>query len=238
METVSSQFDVDPGISAEVRSALDEIQALPIVRPPAGLLARSISETGEYTEEGLRFTPDDAELSLLYSGLALVSRDLHGRLTTQPRADAALFERVVGEVSRAEERLHGASAFPAYAGLPTADLPTDLAGTTSIERLADASIVHEWTLKPGKRLFTAFSEEFRDTLCGKRGLYEQLKEGKLGASELMSAAVLTIMATGFAIDALWLPLCAYLAVLLVRTGLHEFCGAGDGRGGGRRSSLK
>jgi len=47
----------------------------------------------------------------------------------------------------------------------------------TLKPLEDKNIVHEWTFKPGERLFIKFSLKFRDTICRADGPYEKFENG-------------------------------------------------------------
>jgi hypothetical protein len=82
-------------------------------------------------------------------------------------------------------------------------------------------IVHEWTVKPGKKLFIAFlkkfGRKFKESVCGKYGPYELFEKRKVNLTSLPTAVVLDVLRHGFSNDTLWYPLAVYLGVLLIRT---------------------
>lgn len=214
-----------------LRSLIKEVEAF-IPTAPTGYMRRQIGEMGFYEEQGLRFVWDDLPLGQFYAGLAVLARDMHQYLAKHPRGDAALFEEVVSLVNSEEGRLYGGSAFPNYGGLPVEKLPEKLAsaaalGHPTVTPLGERDIVHEWTFKPGKRLFARFLQKFgrkfKETICGKDGPYEQFNKGLLGQAALPTTIAGTILTAGFSPATFWYPLAVYMSILLVKTGLKTYC---------------
>jgi len=212
---------------ALLRSLVREVDRLQPAAP-GGAMKRQIDETGSYEEYGLRFVADDFMVGLHYAGLAVLARDMHHYLAEHPRADAAFFEQVVSLVHSEDSERYGGGAFPNYEGLPTDDLPQGFAsaadaGQFIIAPLGDRAIVHEWTFKPGKRLFVKFCSKFNDTICGKDGPYEQFTNGLVGQAALPTTIASAVLAVGFSAATFWYPLAVYLSILLVKTGLKTYC---------------
>lgn len=210
---------------------------------PDGLMARQIAEEGFYEEEGLRFVPEGASVGKLYAGLAVLARDMHLYLAQHPREDAALFEEVVSLVHEEESRAHGSQAFPTYDGLPVDDLPRHLAsaadlGQPNLDPLGERGIVHEWTFKPGKRLFVKFGSKFKEVICGRDGPYEQFNKGLLKQAELPAAIAAAVLAAGFSTATFWTPLAVYVSILLIKTGLKTYCEPDGTRRKSRRKSTQ
>jgi len=208
-------------------SLVREVDLLPPAIP-AGLMKRRIDEMGSYEEEGLRFVADDFMVGLHYAGLAVLARDMHRYLAEHPRDDAAFFEQVVSLVHSEDGKRYGGGAFPDYKGLPVTDLPEGLAaaadaGRLQIALLGDRAIVHEWTFKPGKRLFVKFCSKFKETICGKDGPYEQFTNGLVGQAALPTTIASSVLMAGFSAATFWYPLGVYLSILLVKTGLKTYC---------------
>jgi hypothetical protein len=216
-------------------SLIEEVAAF----PPTGWTgysARMILEYQVFEEQGLELTTDDLPLGLLYAGLSVLARDMHAYLAKHPREDAALFGEVVSLVSAEESNQFGGKAFPDYDGLPEAEvsaLPTGLAseaamGQPRVEPLGDRDVVvHEWTSKPGKRLFITFLQKFgrafKETICGEDGPYEQFNEGLIGQAALPATIASAILTAGLSTDTFWYPLAVYLSILLIKTGLKVYC---------------
>jgi hypothetical protein len=228
---------------AELKALVEQVEKMVPSGRPSGHMGWAISEDGFYEEAGLRFSDDDYLLGQLYAGLTVLALDMHRYLEQRPREDAAVFAALVSLVHAEEASVHGGGrAFPNFAGLPTEGLPTGLASAAALGRptvapLADPGIVHEWTFKPGKRLFVRllhpdaggaavgkFGRELKETVCGKDGPYQLLKRNLLGQAALPAMIAGNILAVGFAAATFWQPLAVYLAILLVKTGLSTYCG--------------
>lgn len=211
-----------------LRSLTKEVNTIIPAAFPVGLMDRRIREAGFFKEGALRIVPEDYAVGQLYAGLAVLARDMYQYLLQNPRDDATLFQEVITLVNSEERRIHGNKAFPAYAGLPVADLPTQLAsaaarGMPTVLPLGNREIVHEWTFKPGKRLFIKFGVKFKETICGKDGPYEQFNNGLLGQATLPRTIAIAILSAGFSPVTFWYPLAVYISILLVKTGLKTYC---------------
>lgn len=212
---------------ALLRSLVREIDRFPPA-VPGGYMRRQIDATGSYEECGLTFVADDFLVGLQYAGLAVLARDMHRYLAEHPRDDSTFFEQVVSLVHNEDSKQFGGGAFPNYEGLPVDNFPEGLAsaadaGQLVIAPLGDRAIVHEWTFKPGKRLFVKFCSKFKDTICGKDGPYEQFTKGLVGQAALPTTIASTVLTVGFSTATFWYPLAAYVSVLLVKTGLKTYC---------------
>ena len=206
----------------------------------SGLSSRRIQQTGAYDGEGVRLTKEDLAMGQLYAGLAVLARDMHaylaGRAPHSLNENAVrLFQVVTSDVSEKDRQGYGAGAFPNYEGQPVADLPTGLAaaaarGKPVVAPLANPAIVHEWTVKPGKKLFQAFIEKFgpklKETICGKGGPYKQFEKGLLGQTALPTTIASAILTSGLSTATFWYPLAVYLGLLLVKAGLKTYCESG------------
>jgi hypothetical protein len=172
------------------------------------------------------------EWGTFMAGLSVLARDMHIYLANHPRSDAVVFQDVIAEVSADDNLWHRRGAFPMYEGQPIESLPSGLAeaaanGNPTVKPLDDPKIVHEWTVKPGKKLFNAFLQKFgnkfKETICGKSGPYQQFEKRNVHLSALPTAIVLDILRHGFTNDTFWYPLAVYGGVLLIRTGLKAYC---------------
>jgi hypothetical protein len=209
-------------------SLVKEVDRLPPAFP-TGYMKRQIDRYGFYEELGLKFTVDDVLVGLHYSGLAVLARDMGLYLDNHQRDDAALFKKVVDDVNKEESQLYSTGAFPIYEGRNVDSLPEGLASAavsgrfdiTPLENIE--SIVHEWTLKAGKRFFTKLASKFKETVCGKDGPYEQFNNGLLNQATLPTTIASTILITSFSTATFWYPLAVYMSILLVKTGLKTYC---------------
>ncbi len=198
-----------------------------------GISWRDLTRYNAYQEPGFELTEKDKDLTQLYAGLAVLSRDIHQHLVKSPRDDVALFEEVITAVSAEERQRYGAKAFPyddpkfPYK-TELSKFPSDLAvkaasGKPTVEPLGHANICHEWTVKVGKKLLLKFSEKFKSVICGKDGPYEQFEKGLLNQATLPTTIVASILTAGFSTATFWCPLAVYIALLLVKTGLKTYC---------------
>lgn len=211
-----------------LESLVQEVNTIPPMFFPAGLMQRRIKEDGFYEETGLRFDKADYAVSQLYAGLAVLARDMHLYLSENSRDDAALFEEVISLVNAEEREKHGSRAFPSYTGLPTEDLPKHLAsaaalGQPTVITLKKQGIVHEWTVKPGKRLLKKFGTKLKAAICGREGPYEKFNEGLIGQANLPAGIASQILLVGFSAATFWYPLAVYMSILFINAGLKTFC---------------
>ena len=225
LESVEIDTVIDRNL---LESLVKDVEAIIPAAFPPGLADRRIREMGFYEEAGLRFELKDYTVGQLYAGLAVLARDMQLYLDNNPRYDAMLFQEVVSLVNSEERKVNGLKSFPYYEGLPITDLPQHLAsaaavGQPIIEPLGDRHIVHEWTFKPGKRLFIKFGEKFKETICGQDGPYEQFHKNLLGQAELPATIATQILLVGFSPATFWYPLAVYMSILLIKTGLKVYC---------------
>ena len=166
----------------------------------------------------------------LYAGLAVISKDLTRYLESNPQPDAYLFNAVYSGFSGEERESWGGSPFfdPAEAhGIPTSLAEEAAHGAFDLSALKDPDIVHEWTVYPGRRLLERFGHEFKRTICGPNGPYEQFENGLVGQAQLPASIAMSILAAGISVATLGYPLAVYIALLLIKTGLATYCREGD-----------
>jgi hypothetical protein len=216
-----------------VKTLLRELDRFP-TRTPAGMQVYRIMSgelPPERVAEGL--TIDDLPLAPLHAGLAVLARDMHQYLEAHADRAVELFADAVARVHAEDRARYGEMAFPVYDGLPTAELPSGLAeaaaqGQLTLKPLADPAIVHEWTTFPGFKLFTKLVDASRPHLdplvCKDGGLLQQYREKKLSAADVQMAIAQALLTTAFTTDLLWVPLVAFVTVLLVRRSLEWYCG--------------
>ncbi len=199
----------------------------------AGVSYRDIVRYGSYEEDGLKLVSDDIQLTQLYAGLAVFSSELHSYLRQSPREDAAWFEEAIISVHSEEQKRYGPGAFPyddpAFPYRVELDaFPKGLAqaadlGHPTVIPLGDQLIRHEWTVKPGKRLFIQFGLKFKEVICGTSSPYEQFEKHLLNLADLPRTIAMTILTQAISPATLWYPLAIYLALLITRTGLKTYC---------------
>jgi hypothetical protein len=214
-----------------LRALADQVESFP-PRLWSGLSSRRLQETGVYEGEGLSLKKEDLPLGQLYAGLTVLARDMHDYLSQNPRSDSMNFEEIVTEVRLEDRAWYRQGAFPIYEGQDVSQLPTGLAakaatGDPTVRGLGEPAIVHEWTVKPGKKLFLKFVAKFgsklKETICGKEGPYEQFNKGLLGQKSLPTTIAASILTVGFSSATFWYPLAIYIAILLVKAGLKTYC---------------
>ncbi len=99
-------------------------------------------------------------------------------------------------------------------------------GDVNVEPLLVQDTKDKLLVAKGRMYFKEFMKRLTENICGPDGPYEQLKKGLDRVhSKLPENVAAWILATSFSTSTLWYPLAAYLAVLLVRTGLDVVCEA-------------
>ncbi|HEX2909652.1 MAG TPA: hypothetical protein VH186_02515 [Chloroflexia bacterium] len=209
-----------------------------------GYLFKELREVGYYEELGLSFDRADIPLFQLYAGLATLSRDIHLYLQDHPDENASWFHEIVSEVQQTDQILYHEKAFPYpdetfFITQGQEPLPLGLAraaaedtlNTQMLEQyLANPRIIHEWTVKPGKRLFIAFWKKFgaelKEEICKTDGIKDKYEKAR-GQYDVVPVLVTTIITGAISASTLWIPLLVYFALLLVKTGLSLFCESGS-----------
>jgi hypothetical protein len=199
----------------------------------SGGIVRDIHRYGSYQEKGLEIKPEDMKLSIYYAGLAVLCRDMYEYLPMLPEEDATLFKEILSSVIAEDQELYSVAAFPytnpdfpfkdLWSQLPEGMAASAAKGSPTIKQLGHRDIVHEWTLKPGMRLFHKFALKFKKTVCGKNGPYEQFKKGLIGKADMPQAIATAVISAGFSPATFWCPLAVYISILLIKTGLEMYC---------------
>jgi hypothetical protein len=185
-------------------------------------------------EEGAQFkmARDDMNLTQLYAALSVYSRNSMEYAQQHPEQKEPLLMDVFTLVNREETARFRNNAFPyndqgfSYKN-ELAFFPADLArqaaeGNPSVKGLDNEKIRHEWTVKTGKRIFLRFLFEFgnkiKDPVCKYYNSHES--ESKDLVKEINR--ILLVRAGLFA-ESVWIPVAGFIAVLLVKKGLDNFC---------------
>lgn len=227
-----------------IQSLIEIIGSFPETRWLGGSTDIIINK-GKYEEGKFVFLEEDLPLGLLYAGLAILARDMYLYILKNPRKDAELFKKVVECVNIEETALYVDRAFPYYhkdlfgvnelpdvldvtSGTPSFEVPFGPGcPTINIEPLKNPSIIHEWTVKPGKKLFVTFlkrfGRNFKETICGKDGVYEEIKTNKLQKDALPTVIVTAIITAGFSPQTFWYPIAVYITLILLKVGLKTYC---------------
>ena len=222
---------LNPTTAETARALLLAIDGFPPTMPHGVQVSRIRSGDRQPGESAPGFEESDLMLGQLFSGVAVLARDMTIYLKDHYRDDATVFNDVVAEVNKWErESGHSANAFPNYHELPTETLPTGLAalaaeGKPDISPLGDPSIVHEWTTFPGFVFFSSFvasrAVQLRQVVCRDGGIRDQYAAKNLSLAELQVALLPPILMANAA--AFWLPLASFVSIILVRRSLDRYC---------------
>jgi hypothetical protein len=181
-------------------------------------------------------------LTQLYAALSVYTRDARGVvLGSEP--GSIYLHTIVTAVADEEERHYPGQAFPYDGtGFPHKKaleaLPTNLAksivdGSRSpadvLAILNTANIRHEWTVKPGKRLYAylvrTLPQALRSAVCGRGGLRERL-EHHADMIEIAKDLALILLHL-FDREKIYYPIVATVAVIATNRGLAEICRPGE-----------
>jgi hypothetical protein len=217
-----------------LRSLINKAESFTGPAPYAGVSWRDLERYNRYEEpaSGFVMTAEDMPLTQLYAGLAVLSRDIHLYLGKSARKDAAFFRDIVNAVNAEERKRYGATAFPyddpnfpykaELKSFPKELTLKAIRGKPTLAPLGNNAIRHEWTVKAGKKLLLEFlskaGPKFKGEICGADGLKVESDERKL-TIEIAKLALVSIGITA----ALWYPLAACLAEILVKRGLNLYC---------------
>jgi hypothetical protein len=133
---------------------------------------------------------DDWRLGILYAGLSVLCRDMHLFLNQQSSCGVErlqLFDDVIADV-QADESRSRENAFPNFTEEQARFVPSGIVGKLcgpgmirgtawplghKLNSLKQSDIVYEWTVIPGKKLFTTFMRKSRS--CLEEGLANERK---------------------------------------------------------------
>jgi len=219
-----------------LNSLFKEAEAFPEVRLISGKIVRHFSIYGSYEEEGLEIKREDEPLVIYYAGLAVLASDMYRNLPELPGKETKLFNSIVSSVAAEDEKLHPSCAFPytdpnsplnnMWLKLPTGMTADAATGRPNIKQLGQKDIVHEWTIKPGKRLSDKFGAEFKEVICeGKDSPYGKYVEKKfLTQADLCNDIAIKILKTYFSAHPVWYGLAVYITEIIIKTPLKKYCG--------------
>jgi len=173
----------------------------------------------------------------LLSGLAVLMADAkeYFDLHTVEGADVETFRSVYGDTMMTsgfwtdweERKLWEMDVWDEVndvTGLEPGELTERAAeGNPDVTPLGNPEIEHEWFMGPGEEFLNRFGKKFRETICGPGGPYEQFEDGLIGQEQLPQVIVTTLLASGFSGGAVWIPMAAYVGLLLVKAGLKTYC---------------
>jgi hypothetical protein len=158
------------------------------------------------------------------AGLPALVLEIEGRLQA-PRKfgkrDLDVYDQVVAPVLAEERREHPADTALSH-GRGSEKIPWD-----DPDKLANwlkaCSQTDERTLSTGQRLFEKLGRKFKDTICGEGGPYELIDEISLrDMASHTGKTIIGIIGTSYVL-AVWVPLAAVLAWVIVKTGLKMYC---------------
>lgn len=210
---------------------------------PKGMTGSRLLREGFYEEAGLTLTREDVAFTRLYAALAIYSREVYLHSESLIGTTNGLIVAAVEQVEQMEKRRWGNSAYPyQQPGFPfTAELarfPTHLAQASLSQQLDltildDPDLLHEWTLKAGRRLFEQYLARLkpavRQAICHVDGPYGYVKDKKpvhdvLDATvPIILSALLTQGGGEPLAEALLAPVAVCVAVILVKKGLRAYC---------------
>jgi hypothetical protein len=223
--------DADKTLDQAVAGATD----LAFSGPYVGVSYKDLERYGRHDNPTEGFTLDerDAEITQLYAALAVLTRATLGLTSTSPTA--TWVRESADAVRETERRLYAEKAFPYDAPrfpftsdltkLPTANALTELPTSKLFRTLESPAIRHEWTVKPGKRLFEALmarvQSALRSRVCDDQGPLAKVAAQASLVEIGKDIGVALIAILGY--DHLFIPIVATIAVILTKRGLREFC---------------
>jgi len=201
--------------------------------PYTGVSWHALEKYNSY-EEGSQFkmVKDDMGLTQLYAALSVYSKNVLEYVRQHPEHKDPLLMDVFTLVNREETARFRNNAFPyndegfSYKN-ELALFPGDLAqkaagGNPSVGGLENEKIRHEWTVKTGKRIFLRFLFEFGDKV--KDHICDYYKSHENESKDLVKEINrILLLRAGLFTESVWIPVAGFIAVLLVKKGLDQFC---------------
>lgn len=234
--------EVELNINEElIGSIIGELESFVQVPMKFGWVIKGIREFGEYQENGFKFTKEDLKAVVYYAGLAILCRDINESLSELHQKDSDLFKDVISSVHEDEQKKWGTSAFPYddrefpfkywFAELPELEtLTADPARSLSLIRsVGEYNLVHEWSVKPGKRLYIQFLDKFgrkfKDSICkGANSPYDLFQKNIEPSTIHQKCVIVSLTAITDSSPALiWYPIAGFIGFILAKTGLKAYC---------------
>jgi hypothetical protein len=199
----------------------------------AGSSWRDLNRLNEFaqavgTPAEMRFDESDKSAMQAYAALAVWTR-----VIVADGSSPSITE-IAASVAKIERTLYGSQAFPyggdpAKAGVLDAAFPDSTAVAANplavLGRLSSDDFRHEWTVKPGKRLYEAIVVRLpaaaRRAICEPNGLLTRYESQKNFLEVAKELALLLVAVLGH--EALLLPLSVTTAVIMVHRGLTSYC---------------
>lgn len=199
--------------------------------PLTGYMAKIIRRDGKYVEGGLVFDENDFLFAQLYSGVAVLARDMYHYLKDKDRDDAKSFNGVVKAVQKKETAIYNENAFPSYNIVPD-EIPrldikaADNGEPMDLTLLSEIRIIREWNFKPGKRFINelCMSDDIRQAVCKKVSKNDFISKIGEGVKTVSVVKVTEAIVTAtFSATTLWYPLAAYAAVYILSKAIKAYC---------------
>lgn len=204
----------------------------------AGESWRTLDRYGEFHEgpheaPDLQFIQIDQDVMQAYAALSAWGRLV---MKLEPQAPVSI---ILASVATAERVRYPTEAFPydqdpGKSATLDALLPLSVAtspvAATIVERLGNGEIRHEWTTKPGKRIYdyliVKLPADARARICDpKVGLLAQYEERHDFFEVIKELALLMVPLIGH--EMLFLPLATTTAMIAVHRGMHLLCATGE-----------
>lgn len=165
-----------------------------------------------------------------YGSIALLSRDYFEFLSDREEEEAKKFVELYNEhgqdVDNVETMVmnYGIRKAPMGFAAKSSVAPLDLGEYRTIVK--NTIGYHEGLEASGRHIVSRFVKrylkELKEVICGANGPYNQLENGLLTESDAAKTIVAGMVA-GFTLSGFWIPLLAYIIVILVHAGLKMIC---------------
>jgi hypothetical protein len=216
--------NLNTGLTKTFRSKLEEIISLhSLGLDPKG----SVTHPDDYIKgivNQINRLPDQQ----LYAGLAIICKDLLSDSNKYSSLKNQDLMTIIEEFFKEEQTESPSSELlteePVYRTSGSTGNAIKLGwynGEIS-SLLLDNSICHPWTILPGQKLFEKFKLKFKGFICeGPDSPYEKSKKNTEG--DITTTLVGALLSKCPPVNSFWVPVLAYFAVLLIKTGLKVYC---------------
>jgi hypothetical protein len=212
---------------------VNEVEDFPEIPLPPGGLKSALDAYGVYKEGDLEFTKEDEKIAVYYASLSVVVQDMNRNHSELPQKDREDLEDIISSVKKIEQELHPNSSFPYdqenfifkehVSNFPKVAKKASL-GKPTLKEFGTPDIIHEWTVKPGKRILIKFLKKFAKNLkkeiCGNEKYINLLGKDETKLVTQVASAIITLSLSSISF---WLPFVALIAIILVRAGLKTLC---------------
>jgi hypothetical protein len=221
----------EKNINLLIKQATDQVGPYSYI----GVSYRDLRRYQNFKEEGLELTKEDIQLTQLYAGLSVLSSAYFKERKTA-RADK--FIDLIQQVHEEDVKRYHANAFP-YDNEKEFPYPNELktinsflnenlsSEQPSLEILKHPEIRHEWTVKPGKKLFQKFlkatNRKLKKIICEKdSGLLNKVKNGGDEKDVIKEVLLVALPLLGIPWGK-FLSIGVLLSTILVTRGLNLYC---------------